>query len=82
MAYEQRDNSGSIFSNKRKTRESDPNLAGSIMVDGKEYWLNGWTKVKSDGEKWISLSVRPKEPKPQQAQAPAAPQIIDEEIPF
>jgi uncharacterized protein (DUF736 family) len=80
MAYEKRDNSGSLFKNKRKTRENDPTLAGSIMVNGQEFWINGWTKTKDDGEKWISLSVRPKE---QQAQAPAASAPnIDTDIPF
>mgnify|MGYP006278866467 FL=1 len=80
MAYEKRDNSGSMFKNNRKRQDSDANLTGSIMVDGKEYWINGWTKTKDDGEKWISLSVRLKQ---NQTSAPQPKQAAeDTDIPF
>jgi hypothetical protein len=26
------------------------------MIDGKMYWVKGWTKTTRSGEKWISLS--------------------------
>lgn len=81
MAYEKRDNSGSMFKNERKRHDSDANMTGSIMVAGQEYWINGWTKTKADGEKWISLSVRPKAPK---ADAPVKSNNLtdDADIPF
>ena len=63
MAYEQRDMSGSIFKNNRRERDTQANLTGSAMIDGREYWVNAWTKTKTDGEKWISLSFNPKKPK-------------------
>ena len=80
MAYEKRDNSGSMFKNNRKRQDSDANLTGSIMVGGQEYWINGWTKTKDDGEKWISLSVRLKQ---NQTSAPQPKQVAeDTDIPF
>lgn len=80
MAYEKRDNSGSMFKNNRKRQDSDANLTGSIMVGGQEYWINGWTKTKDDGEKWISLSVRLKQ---NQTSAPQPKQAAeDTDIPF
>lgn len=82
MAYEKRDNSGSLFINKRKNKPTDANLSGSIMINGQEYWINGWTKTKEDGEKWISLSTRPKEAKTQAAATQSNVLADDADIPF
>jgi hypothetical protein len=55
-------NRGTIAKNTRKTQDTHPDIAGSINVEGKEYWLNGWQKTNSqDGSKFYSLSVKPKE---------------------
>jgi hypothetical protein len=34
---------------------------GSVLIDGRKYWLNGWVKDGRDGKKFLSLSVRPAE---------------------
>jgi hypothetical protein len=61
MAYEQKDNSGSVFPNERKREgKNDADLTGQAMVGGVEYWVNGWGKKTKDGRKWLSLSFRPK----------------------
>jgi hypothetical protein len=64
MAYEQKDLTGSLFTNKRKEKETHPNSAGSCLINGVEYWISGWTKTTDKGEKWISLSFKAKESKP------------------
>lgn len=61
MAYEQKPNSGSLWPNDRKEKETHPDLAGTIEVNGVLYWINGWAKTSTSGKDWISLSVRPKE---------------------
>lgn len=54
-------NKGIISKNDRKTEENHPDIAGSINVDGKEYWLNGWLRRRgSDGSPFYSLAVKPK----------------------
>jgi hypothetical protein len=63
MAYEKRDNSGSLFKNDKRKTDKHANMAGSIMVNGVDYWINGWTKETKNGDKYISLSVTPKEAK-------------------
>ena len=60
MSFEQRDNSGSLFKNKKKTEEKHPNLTGQAKIDGVDYWLSGWTKETKDGDKWVSLSFKKK----------------------
>lgn len=58
MAYETKDNTGSLFINKRKEQDNHPDRQGSIMVEGKEYWINGWLKKTQAGEAWLSLAVK------------------------
>ena len=57
---EQRDNSGVLFSNDKREKESHPNYKGNIMVDGKSYWISGWIKEGKNG-KFMGLAVSPKE---------------------
>ena len=65
MAYEMRENSGSVFKNERKREgKKDADYTGSINVDGVEYWINGWLKKSEGKPSWLSLSVSPKEKKP------------------
>jgi len=63
MAYQQRDNSGSVFRNDRKREgKKDADFAGSAMIDGKEYWVDMWTKPpQGDKKGFFSVSFRPKE---------------------
>lgn len=85
MAYEQRDFSGGLFKNDRKTKEDHPNATGSCKVDGIEYWLSAWTKKGKDGNPWQSLAFTKKEAKPQAAasQEAAKPDFDDSlDIPF
>ena len=69
MPYEQRDNSGSLFRNDKRETDNHPNLKGSAMIDGTEYWVSAWTKLSKNGEKWVSLSFQPKD----KDKAPAKP---------
>lgn len=60
MAYEIMDNTGSVFPNNRRAKESHPNVTGSATIDGVQYFMDGWTKTTSDGRKWISFSFKKK----------------------
>lgn len=64
MAYTQKDMSGTLFTNDRREKDSHPQWKGSLMIDGKEYWVSGWDKDAGRGT-FISLSVQEKQAKRQ-----------------
>lgn len=80
MAYDNT-NSGLLAKNDKQGNDSRPDYRGSINVDGREYWLSAWIKTGRDGtklagQKYMSLSVQPKDapaaaPSPAHAPAPA-----------
>lgn len=91
-----RTNTGTIAKNTRKTEEKHPDIAGTINVDGKDFWINGWLRTNSrDGSKFYSLSIKPKQERAQEIRREASrPQsyaaasgsgaalALDEDIPF
>ena len=42
MAFEHKPNSGSIFPNDYKERDTQPDWTGSAMINGEEYRLAAW----------------------------------------
>lgn len=83
MAYEIRDNSGSLFKNDKKQEgDNKPNYTGQVMINGVEMWISAWLKDGPNG-KWMSLSFKPKE---QQQAAPSRPAPasadFEDDIPF
>lgn len=80
------ENRGVLFKNDDKQSDKHPDYKGSINIDGVEYWLSSWIKTSKQGNKFMSLSVQPKQ---QQAakpskQAPAADPFDDgdDSLPF
>lgn len=60
MAYEHKNNSGTLFSNNSKTQENHPDFKGTINIEGKLYDISGWNKTSNNGTAFTSLSIRPK----------------------
>lgn len=82
MAYDNR-NTGIISKNDRKEKDTHPDITGSINVEGVEYWLAGWHKVRQeDGKPFYSLSLKRKEAKQEQHEGRRDQQPLDDEIPF
>lgn len=77
MSYDNT-NSGILTRNDKQGNENRPDYRGSINVDGVEYWLSAWIKEGRDGtklagQKYMSLSVQPKEARQDYAAPAPAP---------
>ena len=82
MAYQHKDNSGSLFKNLKREKDTHPNATGSCMIDGVEYWVSAWTKTGENGP-WQSLAFKRKEERQEKAEKPAAKEFEDDQdIPF
>lgn len=82
MSYEQRDNTGSLFSNKDKKEpgSNSPDYSGTCVIGGVEHFFDGWLKTTKEGKKWMSFSFKPKRAAAQGSRRTAEPR--DEEPPF
>ena len=52
-------NRGALF-RADKEKENDRDYSGTLDVNGVAYWVSGWVKTSSAGNKYLSLSVKPK----------------------
>jgi hypothetical protein len=57
---QQRDGQGCLFKNERKSEPTHADYNGTITVNGTQYWLNGWVKEARNGNKFLSLAIKPK----------------------
>lgn len=80
MTYELRDGSGSLFKNDKDGNDKRPDYRGDLKIDGTVYELAAWIKQGNKG-KFMSLSVKPKEPRPQQQES-KSDDFGDSEVPF
>jgi hypothetical protein len=62
VSFFQKDLTGSLFRNDKKSRPTDADFTGSIRIGGYEYWLNAWGKTSAKtGKRYLSLALRPKQ---------------------
>ena len=76
----------SLFKNTRQEKPTHPDYAGSIMINGKEHYLNAWLKEGKNG-KFFSGSVGKEKPpkdnfKPRGGDELPKNTIEDDEVPF
>tara|TARA_R110000822_G_scaffold253791_1_gene380244 strand:+ start:635 stop:907 length:273 start_codon:yes stop_codon:yes gene_type:complete len=80
MSNYDNNNRGAIWKNDKKVKDTQPDFTGSILVDGKDYFVSGWKRKEgaSPNSPALSLAVTLKDQQPQQsapaqnhAQAPA-----------
>ena len=69
-------NRGVLFKDDKKAEQRDRDYAGSINIEGTEYWLSAWIKTSKKGTKFLSLSVKPK------AEAPGPAPGFNDSIDF
>jgi len=84
MAWVHKENSGSLFKNKRKEKDTHSDYTGEINVEGKLFWLNAWlNEAQSTGEKYLSIRLNPKEERRDKPVSNGkTTHELDDEIPF
>lgn len=78
-------NSGALFKNDKREKDTHPHARGSVDIEGVEYWVSAWTKVSQKGEKFQSLSFTKKEGqviKGSGSPQPAPEIDLDDDLPF
>ena len=70
------DNSGALFKNEKKEKDTHPDYTGSITVEGADYWLCAWITDGALGN-YLSLSVKKKDNEPKSRN-----NDLDSDIPF
>lgn len=91
MAYEQKDNSCTLFVNDKREKDTHPTHKGDAKIDGKLYWASAWEKQTKNGSQMFSIAFKEKDAvtaagiqKTKAAIAPKAEEkpFYDEEVPF
>ena len=79
MAYEHKDNSGTLFNNDRKENERQPDFTGNVLIGkdligrierGDTLRLAGWRKTTNGGKDIISLAVSEQREKDEKTDVP------------
>ena len=61
MADKKFDNSGVIFKNEDKSKDTDRDYRGSATIAGVEYWVSGWVRKAESGSKFLKFSFKAKD---------------------
>lgn len=59
--YQHKPDSGTLFDNDRKSKETQPDLTGSALIDGQDYWISGWINDAPNKKRQIKLSFKLKD---------------------
>lgn len=82
MANYDNTNSGAMFINKKREKDTHPHYTGSLNVDGVEYWVSGWKKLpKNGGDAFLSIALKRKDTQPAPT-APASQDGWEDDLPF
>ena len=82
MAYEQKNNTFSLFKNDYKTEEKHPDLKGTMTVDGKPYQISAWRQEGKNGAFYSGQVSEPYKGKGKRKTEATKSFNPDDEIPF
>ena len=63
MAFERKNNSGSLFKNEDKTQDTHADYRGEAKVEGVDFWINAWINTSKNGKRYMSITFKLKEAK-------------------
>tara|TARA_R110000851_G_C12980186_1_gene556263 strand:+ start:428 stop:862 length:435 start_codon:yes stop_codon:yes gene_type:complete len=53
---QQQENSGALYPNLSRKKESHPNCRGRSFVGGKWYWVSGWNNLMPNNTRYVALA--------------------------
>jgi|TARA_R110000824_G_scaffold37497_6_gene115043 uncharacterized protein (DUF736 family) len=59
MAFELKDDHGSLWKNENKEKENQPDYTGKINIGGSIMQLGGWKNTTKAGKQYVSIKVSP-----------------------
>jgi len=77
MAYQQNDNSGSLFRNEKKVAPNQPDYEGSATINGTYMRIAAWIKTSKEGRTYMSLAFN----EPQPVRQPYTPPTERQPVP-
>jgi hypothetical protein len=57
--WEDRPNWASCFPPRNPKTDHPPDFTGITVIDGKKYWVNVYKKLDRNGNRYVSVNVRP-----------------------
>lgn len=77
-------NTGVLFKNDRKTKDTHPDFTGNGEIHGIDTWISGWTKKpKEEGKKaFISLTFKSKDEATGEIKTSTVNVPMDDDVPF
>lgn len=80
--YETKNNSGALFRNNRKEKDTHPDYTGNAVIDGVDMWVSAWIKTSRSGDKYMSLAFQPKNAAVEPKQVSKSRDDMNDTIPF
>ena len=59
--FKRQDNTGTLFNNDYKVKESQPDMRGEFLIGDVEYEGSAWKKTSSNGNEYYSFKFQTKE---------------------
>ncbi len=82
MSYEMRPDTGSLFKNEHREKDTHAHAKGTALVGGVEYWVDAWTNTANDGSKYQSLKFKPKDAARAKTPQARAAADLNDDVPF
>jgi uncharacterized protein (DUF736 family) len=80
---DQKNDSGALFKNEKKTAENQPDYTGRATIEGQQYNVAAWVRTSQAGAKYMSLAFSIPQPKTETAPPAPAPIVSpNDDMPF
>ena len=79
MAFEHKENKGSMFPNDQDGNQNRPVYKGTINIEGTLYTISAWNNESKSGKKYLGLQVQlPLK----REERPGSQKVSEEDMPF